>query len=408
MRIGARGARKRGVVLILFALSALVIFGFMALAFDLGRLYIAKTEAQSFCDAAALAAVLMLDGTTFAKAIDAVHGNYQGTETPTTGEWKRYHFQNVTFTDIEVRFSQDGVNYELKSPGDDASGYRFAEVRASAQIPVYFAQVLTGSSTSSTTAVARAAQVLKIYWDEGLVPFWITAHCTKVEGNPFGMPVCAAENDDEDGDNEDEIVMLTKDRPYAILWQTIHIPKGYDKDLNPDAAYQSANWCSGDTVHEDEDFNRAFGKMAAATKEQQNLYPGARRLVNSSEGWGFWNVFPMPSTNLYNQLVWGSIGETITITDATMEQFETESGARTKIRDALTARASSEATAYACAPVIDPLTLEWLTVMAIKFIPGAYEPTNTWCAYYVGSALGDCSLRPAARTDGVYEVRLVR
>ncbi|MEJ5366942.1 MAG: Tad domain-containing protein [Bryobacteraceae bacterium] len=396
-------------VLILFALSALVIFGFMALAFDLGRLYIAKTEAQSFCDAAALAAVLMLDGTTFAKAIDAVHGNYQGTETPTTGEWKRYHFQNVTFTDIEVRFSQDGVNYELKSPGDDASGYRFAEVRASAQIPVYFAQVLTGSSTSSTTAVARAAQVLKIYWDEGLVPFWITAHCTKVANNPFNMPVCASENDDTDKGNEDqydEDVRLQVGVQYAVLWQSADIKKGYNKDqttITPDVTYQNANWCAGDTYGGDPPFNEAFGQMALGDRTD---YIGVSRLQNSREGWGFWNVFRNPGTNLYERLIWGSIGETVKITDATMENFETEGGQRTSLRAALEQRASRSP--YACAPVIDPLTLRWLTVRAIEFIPGAYGANNTWCAIYRDSALNDCSLRPAAETAGVYEVRLVR
>lgn len=41
----------------------LVLIGMLALAFDLGRAYLAKNEAQAFTDSASLEATLELDGT---------------------------------------------------------------------------------------------------------------------------------------------------------------------------------------------------------------------------------------------------------------------------------------------------------------------------------------------------------
>ena len=46
---------QRGAVAITFAFSLLVLFGFMALVFDLGRTYVVRTELQNTADAAALA-----------------------------------------------------------------------------------------------------------------------------------------------------------------------------------------------------------------------------------------------------------------------------------------------------------------------------------------------------------------
>src|SRR6266852_7874706 len=55
--------RERGFVLITMALGAVAIFGAAGMAVDVGRAFIAKNETQVFCDAAALAATVKLDGT---------------------------------------------------------------------------------------------------------------------------------------------------------------------------------------------------------------------------------------------------------------------------------------------------------------------------------------------------------
>jgi hypothetical protein len=54
--------QQRGAILIMVAIAAVVIIGIGALALDLGRLFVQKTELQNAADAAALAAAVELDG----------------------------------------------------------------------------------------------------------------------------------------------------------------------------------------------------------------------------------------------------------------------------------------------------------------------------------------------------------
>ncbi len=54
---------RRGFVLIAMSITMLLLLAMLGLAFDLGRVYIARNEAQVFTDAAAMAAASRLDGT---------------------------------------------------------------------------------------------------------------------------------------------------------------------------------------------------------------------------------------------------------------------------------------------------------------------------------------------------------
>ena len=54
---------QRGFVLIAMSVAMLLMLAVMGLAFDFGRIYIARNEAQVFTDAAAMAAASKLDGT---------------------------------------------------------------------------------------------------------------------------------------------------------------------------------------------------------------------------------------------------------------------------------------------------------------------------------------------------------
>ncbi len=55
--------QRRGFVLIAMSVTMLLLLAVMGLAFDVGRIYIARNEAQVFTDAAAMAAASKLDGT---------------------------------------------------------------------------------------------------------------------------------------------------------------------------------------------------------------------------------------------------------------------------------------------------------------------------------------------------------
>ncbi|HEY2845361.1 MAG TPA: pilus assembly protein TadG-related protein [Bryobacteraceae bacterium] len=66
MRVRAQsGSRQgeRGFVLIAMSVAMLLMLGVLGLAFDFGRIYIARNEAQVFTDAAAMTAASKLDGT---------------------------------------------------------------------------------------------------------------------------------------------------------------------------------------------------------------------------------------------------------------------------------------------------------------------------------------------------------
>lgn len=61
-RVSARN-RQGGAVAVMVGLSAVLLFGFLAVVVDLGHVYIAKTELQNAADAAALSGAKDLDGT---------------------------------------------------------------------------------------------------------------------------------------------------------------------------------------------------------------------------------------------------------------------------------------------------------------------------------------------------------
>src|ERR1700692_2221457 len=58
----SRGGRERGFVLITMAIAAVALIGILGMAVDVGRMFIAKNETQAYCDSAALAATLKLNG----------------------------------------------------------------------------------------------------------------------------------------------------------------------------------------------------------------------------------------------------------------------------------------------------------------------------------------------------------
>src|SRR5687767_15394809 len=58
-----RRSRRKGFVLLLFAAIAILATAIVGLAFDVGRLFIAKAELQAYADTAAIFAATKLDGT---------------------------------------------------------------------------------------------------------------------------------------------------------------------------------------------------------------------------------------------------------------------------------------------------------------------------------------------------------
>src|SRR5258706_5086827 len=57
-----RNRRESGYVLVTMAGTALALLAALGLAVDIGRMFIAKNETQAYCDSAAMAATLRLNG----------------------------------------------------------------------------------------------------------------------------------------------------------------------------------------------------------------------------------------------------------------------------------------------------------------------------------------------------------
>jgi len=158
------GRRQRGAVAIIVGLSLAVLIGFVGLALDLGKLFIAKTELQNSADACALAASRELTGTNATQLAIAEAAGI------TTGTRNRVLFQGepvVVATDSSVTFSPalDG-SYQAKSSltGSELL-MKYARCTVNrAGIVNWFVQVLNvipgvaiGNQTVGATAVATLA-----------------------------------------------------------------------------------------------------------------------------------------------------------------------------------------------------------------------------------------------------------
>lgn len=222
---GCQRGRESGFMLITTAIGLVVLIGLVGLAVDIGRIYIAKSEAQAFADSASLAATVELDGT-----MDGIsRARARAESNPNL-----WNFNTSTFSNITISFSdsQDGPWVEVP---ETATGIRYARTSTSVDVPVYFLSLLTigrlnvtssptaflalspSDFTSSVAADSGAGQQLKTVFLEGIFPFSPYAHTNNapnfglVPGNLYtlrwpanprlGNNVCP-------GDNEQAVIDL--------------------------------------------------------------------------------------------------------------------------------------------------------------------------------------------------------
>lgn len=95
---------ERGAILIFFALALVVILGFAALAFDLGRTASTQTELQSYADNLALAAAGELDGDTNARQRARDAAAQIAADYANNGRFNDLTFLTVDLSDYELTF----------------------------------------------------------------------------------------------------------------------------------------------------------------------------------------------------------------------------------------------------------------------------------------------------------------
>jgi len=140
-------ARKRGFVLIAMSVTMLLLLAMMGLAFDIGRIYIARNEAQMFTDATALTAASKLDGTAagIARAREAMEHSPM-----------RWNLGTTEFTGVVVEFSQDGAKWDTNPSG--AAEMTMARVTVPANsIEITFLRAVGGPASLNVAARSVAA-----------------------------------------------------------------------------------------------------------------------------------------------------------------------------------------------------------------------------------------------------------
>lgn len=170
-----RPGRQRGFVLVTMALAAAGVFGVVGLAVDVGRMFIAKNETQAYCDSAALAAALALDGTT--TGIARAH-------TAVTASANHWNFGTTSVSNPSATFSTAAAGPWVASP-NPATGYRYARVTATVPVPLYFLPLVVAQNTFNLVSSAEAGQIAITSFTRGVAPY--TAVSTNTTGPSFGL-----------------------------------------------------------------------------------------------------------------------------------------------------------------------------------------------------------------------------
>ena len=119
----------------------------IGMAFDLGRVYIARNEAQIFADAASMAAAKQLDGTP--AGLDRARA-------AVTALPNRWNLGTENFTGVAVEFSTDGKQWDTQPK--DLRALRYARVTApDNHVTIMFLRAVGGPPSFTVPARAVAS-----------------------------------------------------------------------------------------------------------------------------------------------------------------------------------------------------------------------------------------------------------
>ncbi len=182
-RDSSRQSGRRGYILIMFTLSLFMLLGVCGLAIDMGRMYVVKSEAQSFADAAALNAVTSLATNP---------GDFVGATAAARGTSKRWEMGTNPFTNVSITYGTSSTDVFTATPpalGHVPADYKFALVTARATVPMYLMSVAIGARASSVAASAMAGLEQITHLNGGEFPLspWSRKNASPEDPNdPFG------------------------------------------------------------------------------------------------------------------------------------------------------------------------------------------------------------------------------
>ncbi len=144
---GRASAPQRGFVLIAMSITMLLLLAVIGMAFDLGRVYIVRNEAQVFCDAAAMAAASKIDGT--GAGLDRAREVVSRVP-------MRWNLGTREFRDVVVEFAGDANKWE-KSPKDAAAVTKARVTAPANQVEIMFLRAAGGPASFTVPAHSVAA-----------------------------------------------------------------------------------------------------------------------------------------------------------------------------------------------------------------------------------------------------------
>lgn len=148
-------------MLLTMAVSAFVLFGVLGMAVDIGRMFIGKSEVQSFCDSASLTAAQKLNGTSagITAATNAVANN--------SNTW---NLDSTVVSNPTVDFATSLSGPWSTNPGSP-SGYIFVRVQATVPLKLYFLPAIVPVTLQNVSARAIASQIAQTTLPQGLGPY---------------------------------------------------------------------------------------------------------------------------------------------------------------------------------------------------------------------------------------------
>lgn len=194
------------------ALTSVAVLGVVGLAVDIGRMFIVKNETQVYCDSAAIAAAMVLNGasTGINQARSAVAASRNN-----------WNFGSTAVSSPTVTFATASAGPWLANPSP-AVGYAYVRVTATVPVQLFFLPLVTGQGTFNVITTAAAGQVSIGSLSRGASPY--TAISTTPAAVNFGLIV---------------------GNSYDIQWPTYNGNRSGCGPGNPDKCFNSSP-CSGD------------------------------------------------------------------------------------------------------------------------------------------------------------------
>jgi Flp pilus assembly protein TadG len=220
----AQGPREKGYVLLTMATAAIALFGALGLAVDVGRLFIGKSEAQAFCDSAALAATMQLNGmaTGITAAQNAVSSSVNSWNLDSTSVTNPRSGQSTATYSVDFGTSSTGP--WSTNPGA-ATGYIYSRVQATLPVNLYFIPVVVSQTLQNVSATAVAGQIAQPGIQQGLDPYSAVGP-DPADPTNFG---------------------LVPGHEYDIQWPAYNGSRGGCGVANPDACFVKPT-CSGESL----------------------------------------------------------------------------------------------------------------------------------------------------------------